>query len=61
LLGSNPLASIKTFLSRTKFNQQRSTDPILKQRFYHLESWTWDGVTDKAIFAIAFDALLAIK
>jgi len=26
-LGSNPLASIKTFLSRTTFNQQSSTDP----------------------------------
>ena len=26
-LGCNPLASIKTFLSRTKFNQQRSTGP----------------------------------
>ncbi|WP_445780192.1 hypothetical protein [Shewanella sp.] len=30
-LGFNPFASIKTFLTRTKFNQQRSTGPSKKR------------------------------
>ncbi|WP_445781313.1 hypothetical protein, partial [Shewanella sp.] len=32
-LGFNPFASIKTFLTRTKFNQQRSTGPRKPLRF----------------------------
>ncbi len=37
-LGFNPFASIKTFLTRTKFNQQRSTDPSIQARYYRAAS-----------------------